>query len=149
MTIGEICSRIVVLASRSMPLTEAARLMREHHVGSLVVVEEERGGRVPVGIITDRDIVVEVLAPELDYRTVSVGEVMSTELISVREQDDILDALRLMRRRGIRRMPVVTESGTLAGIVTIDDILEIVAEQLDDLVKAVVSEQSKEARTRR
>lgn len=149
MTIGEICSRITVLAGRSTPLTEAARLMREHHVGSLVVVEEEGRGRVPVGIVTDRDIVVEVLAPELDYRTVSVGEIMSTDLITVREQDDVLDALRLMRRRGIRRIPVVTESGTLAGIVTIDDVLEIVAEQLDNLVKAIVSEQSKESRTRR
>lgn len=149
MNIGEICSRVVVFARKTMPLSDAAKLMREHHVGSLVVIDGEDRERIPVGIITDRDIVVEVLAAGLDYREVTVGDIMATELMTAREQDSMLDVLRAMRRGGIRRMPVVTASGSLAGIVTVDDLLEIVAEELGDLVKAIASEQSKEARTRR
>jgi predicted transcriptional regulator len=79
---------------------------------------------------------------------VSVGEIMSRELITAREDDDVLDAFKAMRSRGIRRLPVLTRSGTLAGIVTVDDLLELVAEQVDDLVKAITSEQSREARAR-
>lgn len=149
MTTGEICSRLVVFARKDMPLGTAAKLMREHHVGSLVVLEDGAPGRVPVGIITDRDIVVEVVAADLDYRNLTVGEIMSSELITAREEDNMLDTLQVMRRRGVRRIPVVASSGVLVGIVTIDDLLEIVAEELDDVVKAISSEQSMEVRTRR
>jgi CBS domain-containing protein len=149
MKIGEICTRIVTFATKDMALADAAKLMREHHVGSLIVVEEQQRGRVPVGMLTDRDIVVEVLAPGLDYKNLSVGEIMSSQLITARESDDMLGVLRVMRQRGIRRMPVITEAGTLAGIVTLDDLLEILAEQMDDLVDAIAGEQAKEVKGRR
>jgi len=149
MNIGELANRVVTFAYRTTPLTDAARLMRQEHIGSLVVVEETDKGRVPVGILTDRDIVVAVVAGEVDPRTLTVGEVMQGELLTVREEDSVFDALRLMRRRGIRRVPVVTMTGTLAGIVTIDDLLGIVAEQLDDLVRAIAAEQAREARVRK
>lgn len=149
MTIGEICSRTVVFAHENMSLSDAANLMREHHVGSLVVVKEGDPNRVPTGIITDRDIVIEVVAQGLDHDTLRVGEIMGGDLVTAREQDNMLDILQVMRRRGIRRMPVVTASGSLTGIVTIDDLLEIVAEELDDLVKAIASERQKETRVRR
>jgi CBS domain-containing protein len=149
MKVGEICTRIVTFATKDMPLVDAAKLMRQHHVGSLIVVEEQKGGRVPVGMLTDRDIVVEVLAPGLDYRNLKVGEIMSNRLITARDSDDMLGVLRVMRQKGIRRMPVVTESGTLAGIVTLDDLLEILAEEMDDLVDAIAGEQAKEVKDRR
>jgi CBS domain-containing protein len=149
MKIGEICTRIVTFATKDMPLVDAAKLMRQHHVGSLIVVEEQQRGRVPVGMLTDRDIVVEVLAPGLDYKNLSVGEIMSSRLITARDSDDMLGVLRVMRQKGIRRMPVVTESGTLAGIVTLDDLLEILAEEMDDLVDAIAGEQVKEVKGRR
>jgi CBS domain-containing protein len=148
MTIGEICNRIVVFAHEKMSLSDAAKLMREHHVGSLVVVKEDDPGRTPTGIITDRDIVVEVVAEGIDHKALTVGEIMGGELVTAREQDNMLDVLQLMRRRGIRRVPVVTASGSLAGIVTIDDLLEIVAEELDDVVKAIASERQRETRAR-
>lgn len=148
MRIGEICTRIVTFATKDMALVDAAKLMRQHHVGSLIVVEEQQRGRVPVGMLTDRDIVVEVLAPGLDYRNLTVGEIMSSQLITARESDDMLGVLRVMRQKGIRRMPVLTESGTLAGIVTLDDLLEILAEQMDDLVDAIAGEQAKEVKGR-
>jgi CBS domain-containing protein len=148
MNVGELCNRVVVFATRPTPLTQAARLMREHHVGSLVVVEERTEGRVPVGILTDRDIVIAVVAGEVDPRTLTVGEVMGAKLVTVRETDSVFDVLRLMRSSGIRRVPVLAPGGTLAGIVTVDDLLEVVAEQLNDLVRAIGSERVREARER-
>lgn len=149
MTVGQICNRVVVFAFRNTPLPDAAKLMRENHIGSLVIVDESDRGRIPVGMLTDRDIAIAVVAQGLDPRTLTAGEVMSGELVTANEQDDMLDTLQRMRRRGVRRMPVLTAAGTLAGIVTLDDLLELVAEQLGDVVKAIATEQSREARTRK
>lgn len=149
MNVSELSNPFVVVAQRTTPLTDAARLMREHHVGSLVVVDESGKGRVPVGMLTDRDIVVAAVAAEVDPRTLTAGEVMSGELATVRAGDEVEAALRLMRRRGIRRVPVVSDAGTLTGIVTLDDLLEKVAEQLSDAVRAIASEQGHEAHARR
>lgn len=149
MNVGEICNRKVVVCYRGTPLVEAARLMREHHVGSLVVVVDRLSERVPVGIVTDRDIAVAVIAKGLDPKALSVGDVISEELLSVREQDGLADALRIMRGRGIRRLPVLTRSGALAGIVTLDDVLELLAEQLDELVGTVGRERARETGIRR
>jgi CBS domain-containing protein len=149
MNAGEICNREVVVAYRNMSLAEAAKLMREYHVGSLVVVVDRLSERVPVGMLTDRDLTVAVIAKELDPRKLNVGEVMSAELFTVREKDSVTDVLRLMRDRGVRRVPVLTHSGALAGIVTIDDVLDIVAEQLGDVVHAVERERVRETRVRR
>lgn len=149
MNIGELCNRDVVFAYRDMRLVEAARLMREHHVGSLVVVADRLSERVPVGMITDRDIVVAAVAKEVDPKTLTVGEVMSSGALVVREQDGISDALRLMREKGVRRVPVVSRSGALAGIVTIDDVLELIAEEMDAFVHTLRSERARETRVRR
>ena len=148
MNVGEICNRVVVCAERGVPVTDAAKLMREHHVGSLVVVDEGPRGRVPVGIVTDRDIVVAVIAKSVDPARLTVGDVMGPELFTVRETDSVSDALARMRSRGIRRVPVVTEAGTLAGLVTVDDLLGIVAEELESLVRAIGAEQTRELRRR-
>jgi CBS domain-containing protein len=149
MNAGELCNREVVFAYRNTPLVEAARLMREHHVGSLVVIVDRLSERVPVGILTDRDIVVSVVAKALDPRALTVGDVMAPELLTVREKDDIPDALRLMREKGVRRVPVLTHSGALAGILTIDDLLELMAEELGNFAGAIDRERVREARARR
>ena len=148
MKTGEVCNRTVVVVGRDTPLGEAAKLMRENHVGSLVV-SKNTYGRKPLGLVTDRDMVVEVMAADLDYRTLTVGEIMGDKLVIAKEADDSLDTLKLMRARGVRRLPVVTEKGDLAGIVTIDDLLEIVAEELEDIVHAIGNEQHKETKRRR
>lgn len=149
MTVGQVCNRVVVFAFRNTPLPDAAKLMRENHIGSVVIVDESARGRIPVGMLTDRDIAIAVVAQALDPRTLTAGEVMSGELVTANEQDDMLDTLQRMRRRGVRRVPVLTAAGTLAGIVTLDDLLELVAEQLGDVVKAIATEQSREARARK
>jgi len=149
MNVSEICNRTVVVAKRDLVLSEAAYLMREHHVGSLVIVDETNKGSVPVGIVTDRDIVVAVVAEGVDPRKVTVGDVMRPELVAVKEDVSVFEALRLMRGRGIRRVPVLAADGSLAGIVTVDDLLEIVAEELNQLVRAIATEQSRETRDRK
>lgn len=147
MRTGQVCNRTVVVVAKDTTLADAAKLMREHHVGSLVVAQNTYG-RKPVGIVTDRDMVVEVMAADLDYRTLTVGEIMGDKLVVAKEADDTLDTLKLMRARGVRRLPVVTEKGDLAGIVTIDDLLEIVAEELADVVHAIGNEQTRESKRR-
>ena len=149
MNVGELCSREVVFARRDMGLVEAARLMRGHHVGALVVVDELPVGRVPVGMLTDRDIVVAAVAKEVDPAQLAVGDVMSTGALVVREQDGVADALRVMREKGVRRLPVVRKDGTLAGVLAIDDVLELVAEEMDAFVHTLRSESAREARVRK
>jgi CBS domain-containing protein len=148
MNAGEICNREVIVAYRTMNLLEASKLMRDYHVGSLVVVVDRLSERVPVGILTDRDLTLAVIAKEVDARTLDVGDVIGGELFTVREEDSVTDVLRVIRDRGVRRVPVVTHSGALAGIVTIDDVLDIVAEQLGDIVRAIGRERVRETRMR-
>lgn len=149
MDVGEICTREVVIATRNTTVVEAARLMREYHVGDLVVVDESEGRRVPVGIVTDRDIVVGVLALGLDPAVLTVGDIMGSHLVTATEDDDVYETLQIMRTRGVRRVPVVNTAGALVGIVALDDILEIFAEELDAAVKVVAREQANESQRRR
>lgn len=150
MTIGEICTRETVIATREMTVAAAAQLMRQHHVGTLVVVDQVNGGkRVPVGIVTDRDAVVEVMATGLDPNAITVGDIMERELVTARESEGVLETMQIMRYKGVRRLPIVSKAGELIGIVSIDDLLEVLAEELSELVKVVAREQAHETATRR
>jgi CBS domain-containing protein len=140
MNISDICLPAVTVAYSGMAVSEAARVMREHHVGCLIVVEERESGKMPIGMLTDRDIVLAVVARDLDPRTVPVVEAMSTDVVAVRDDDTVKDVLALMRRRGVRRAPVVDRGGMLVGIVTLDDLLRFVAAQLEDLAAAISKE---------
>jgi CBS domain-containing protein len=148
MKVGEICNREVVVIDREAAILEAAQLMRRHHVGDVVVAEERGGTRVPVGILTDRDIVVELLAEQVPLEAVSVGDAMSSELLTVSEEEEVMDVLQRMRGRGVRRAPVVDRSGALAGILAVDDMIDLIAEQLSDLVKLIGNEQQRELQRR-
>jgi CBS domain-containing protein len=150
MTIGEICTRVTVFTTRETTVGEAAKLMREHHVGTLVVVEQVNGGkRVPVGIVTDRDAVVEVMATGLDPNTITVGDIMAPDLVTARENEGVLETMQIMRYKGVRRLPIVGRTGELIGIVSIDDLLEVLAEELSELAKVSGREQARETVTRR
>ena len=148
--IGDLCRRDVAFTARETTVASAAKMMREAHVGSLVVVDQAAaGGRVPVGIVTDRDIVVEVTATELDPRVITVGDIMRSGLATARESDSVREVLDTMRAKGVRRMPITGEDGQLAGIVTVDDLLEVVARQVGDMAKIVAREQAEETTARR
>jgi CBS domain-containing protein len=114
------------------------------------VVDRMNGGkRMPIGIVTDRDIVVEVIATGLDPAVITVGDIMAQEIVVGRESDSVLETLEIMRFKGVRRLPTVGPDGQLIGIVTVDDLLEVLAEELSELAKIVAHEQSREATTRK
>jgi len=148
MSIGEFCNREVVFATRKTNIIEAAQLMRRYHVGDLVVVDEVDGQRVPVGLVTDRDIVVEVVAKDCPAGNCAVESIMSAQLISVEEQAGVITTIRLMRTHGIRRIPVVNGKGGLVGIVSGDDMLDLLADELAQLAKVSPREQVREVRSR-
>jgi CBS domain-containing protein len=145
MPIGEICTREVAVADRAMTILEAAEVMRKQHVGNLVVVEEGKGKGVPVGIVTDRDIVVSVVATKLDGSIFTVGDLVMQKLTTCQEDEGILECVRRMRVKGIRRMPVVDSDGSLVGIVTLDDIVQLLAEEMNAIGKLIAREQVEEA----
>ena len=149
MPVSEICNREVVVVQRNDTALEAAKLMRQHHVGDVLVVEERNGVRVPVGIITDRDLIMEIMAPELDGSVITVGDIMAQALVSVKGSTGIFEAIQYMRQKSVRRLPIVNEGGGLIGILTLDDLLELLSEELLEIAKLVRNEQQKETRSRR
>jgi CBS domain-containing protein len=122
--------------------------MRKHHVGDLVVVDEPDRQPIPVGIVTDRDIVVSVIALGLDPASLLVGDIMSDDLLTTSEDDDVYETIERMRFRGIRRVPVVNGEGGLTGIVSVDDLLEFLAEEMGELSRIASHQQSREKRAR-
>ena len=149
MAIGEICSREVVLTTKDMSVRAAAQLMREYHVGALVVVDATSGVRVPVGILTDRDIAVGIVAKGLDADSLTVGEVMTPDLTTARERDGVAETIERMRAKGVRRLPVVDDGGALVGIVTADDFVDLLAEEMGALARMIAREQRREAEMRK
>ncbi|NWG86840.1 MAG: CBS domain-containing protein [Hydrogenophilaceae bacterium] len=148
MTIGAVCNREVVIAERSMDVPEAARLMRQYHVGTLIVVEDVEGQRRPVGIVTDRDIAIEVVAAGVSPDGLTVGDIMGAELATVRETEGVFDTIRYMHSRGVRRVPVVDNGGWLVGIVTLDDLFELLAEEINEMAGLISRGRLREAATR-
>ncbi len=149
MAIGEFCNREVVVVGADATVAEAARLMRKHHVGDLVVVRMSAGKNKPIGIVTDRDLVVEVMAAGLDPSTLSVGEIMGQDLAKVKENTGVSEVIRYMRDMGVRRMPVVGSGGALVGLVTLDDLLALLSEELAELTRLTQLEQKRETKRRR
>ncbi len=145
---GDLCTRTVVVAHRDLALNEAAGLMREHHVGCLVVVDEQPDGRRPVGLLTDRDIVTAVVAKDMDARILRVDDVMSGGPVITHETDSLLDALAAMRRAGVRRMPVVDARGVLQGLLALDDVIETIGEQMSLLVQVLTAARQREPQRR-
>ena len=148
MSAGEYCNRDVVVIGKEASISEAVNLLRNYHVGDVVVVEKVGGKNHPIGILTDRDIVVEILAKDVDVSSITVGDVMSLKLVTVTEQTSLLDTLESMRQHGIRRLPVVDGTGVLVGIITLDDLLELFAEQITKIASLMKNEQRREQQQR-
>lgn len=149
MPISECCNLGVVCCEADATIPELAGLLRKHHVGDVIVVENRDGARMPIGIVTDRDIVIETIAVQLDAQVFTAGDIMSAPLVTVREQDGFVETLRLMRNHRIRRMPVVDEDGALCGIVTADDIISLLTMELSLMSAAIADQPAQEGRLRR
>lgn len=140
MSVGTICNREVVIAEKESSVSAAAKLMREYHVGNVIVTENRNGLNYPVGMVTDRDIVVKLIAKDIDIDVVDVGIIMAEDLVVARENDDLIDTVKKMCGKGIRRLPVVDEGGALIGILAMDDLIDLFAEQLRDLAGLIRKE---------
>jgi len=148
MSVGSVCAREVVTASPRATVTEVASLMRSAHVGTVVIVEESEGRRFPVGVITDRDIVVEVVAPGLDPEILLAADVMTTSPVTVEEGGEIKDAAQMLCLRGVRRAPVMSAAGNLVGMVSVSDLLGSLADELTTLTRLSGRQREREAKFR-
>ncbi|HUM15290.1 MAG TPA: CBS domain-containing protein [Candidatus Nitrosotalea sp.] len=124
--LGKICIKPVITASTQMTVDQAARAMRSKNVGALVVVNAGR----PVGMLTDRDIAIEVVAKGMDPATARVEDVMHKKPITIREDLGILDAAKAFAKTGVRRLPVVTKSGVLVGLIAVDDLVMLLGNEM-------------------
>lgn len=145
MNAGDLCNREVITTTRDASIQHVASIMRDQHVGCVIIIEEIAGHVSPVGILTDRDIVVEVLAQDIPVSNVNAGDVMSFALLKVNEDDSVSEVAVRMRARGVRRVPVVTPSGELIGILALDDILGHLSEELSLLATAIRREVEQES----
>jgi CBS domain-containing protein len=127
--LGKICIKPVVTASAQMTVEEAARAMRSKNVGALVVINAGR----PIGMLTDRDVAVEVVAKGMDPDTTRVGEVMHKKPITIHQDLGILDAAKVFAKTGVRRLPVVTKGGTLVGVIAVDDLIMLLGNEMGHL----------------
>ena len=144
MIVGQVCNPYVVTIDADETVFRAAKLMREHHVGSLVVVNGDSPPS-PVGVITDRDIVIGLVAKEVtDLERLQVSDVITRDVIAVDETDTISDAAEIMRENSLRRLPVVDGGGKLVGILTLDDTLGVITETLGDLVAVGLGQSRRE-----
>ena len=144
MNVGDLCRRGPVTARPFDDLIAVSRLMREEHVGSVVVVEPSvsEGAFKPVGVVTDRDIVVAVLAKDVDPKALQVSDVMTREPVVAREDESVGRALRKMRKMGVRRLPVIGKQDELVGVISLDDIIDRLVSELEDAAGSIRSEQA-------
>lgn len=149
MLLKDLCTPDVISCTGDSTVLHAARLMRQHHVGDVVVVDEAETDRSPIGVVTDRDIVVEVLGKELDPARVTLRQIIRTPVVIASTSEDIAQAVERMRYHGVRRIPVVDESSRLAGILCLDDLLKRLAADAAILAEVVTREQDREHRARR
>lgn len=143
-TVSDLAIHEVVTTARSTPLNAAARLMRDRHVGCLVVVDDLPEGRITVGLLTDRDIVTAVVAKDVESTLLRVGEVMSEDVTTIGAHASLHHAITLMRHRNVRRMPVVDERGFLTGLLSIDDLFGLLAGELQSLAEVLTQQRKVE-----
>jgi CBS domain-containing protein len=137
MRVGDVCSKAVISAGPDMDASSAAKLMREHHVGTVVVVEMLGSVPIPTGIVTDRDLVVEVLAKQVEPEKVCLGDLVTSPLSTAEATDDVFETLARMRADGVRRMPVVDARKRLVGLLSTDDVVGALARVIANLPKLV------------
>jgi CBS domain-containing protein len=148
MSVGSICTRRVITVDVAIDISAAAAVMRENKLGYLIVTDKAKGGRTPVGVLTDRDIVIKVTAKDVDPHSVTVGDVMTRDPLMATDDDGISETLHRMRRLGVRRVPVVGARGEVSGVLSIDDAVDHLVAQLSDVAGSTRNEPQTRQRTR-
>ncbi len=137
MSVGPICTRDIDLVEPDEPVHVAAERMRACKVGTLMVLDQDSK---PIGILTDRDLATRVVAKGLDSKLTVVRDVMTASPESVEEDTPIEVAISLMRESQCRRLPVVDEQGKLVGLISLDDIINLLTSELDEIGELLRSE---------
>lgn len=146
MRVGDFCKHGVVTVATTADVVEIAQVMRDEHVGFLVVVNDGDPDRRPQGVITDRDLALQVCARDVDPHSVTAADIMSRDPLTAREQDDLNEVVQAMRIAGFRRVPVLKASGSLVGVIAVDDAIEVIAGLLCDVCGSIRAEQRQERR---
>jgi len=149
MLLKDVCTLDVACCGPNTTVREAAKAMRRSHVGDLIVVDDPEGERTPIGIVTDRDLVLEVLGNGLDPNHTAVARLMRQPVVIANEDEDITAVIARMRTHAVRRVPVVNTRGATVGIITLDDLLRMLVHEAGTLLEIVSNEQNQERRTRR
>jgi len=144
MNVARIYTRSVVSVPRSSSLQQAAALMRQYHVGALLVTEDAPGTDQAIGIITDRDLVMQAMAEGVGPDDLTVDEVMTPEIAGVAESADAHEAMVTMRELGVRRLAVTGQGGALVGILSFDDIVDALSIEMESLAGVIRSERGRE-----
>jgi CBS domain-containing protein len=148
MKVGEYCKRAVVAIKSTADAAAAAKLMRDAHIGFLIVYRDGDELQRPVGVLTDRDLVLAVMARDVDPHAVTAEDVMTRQPLIASESDELSEMLQAMRLAGIRRVPVVDVRGALVGIIAIDDAIDVITGLMCDIAGSIKSEQRQERRAR-
>ena len=149
MLLKDLCTLDVVCCGPDTTVREASRTMRHRHVGDLIVVDDPKGDRVPIGIVTDRDLVLEVLGNGLDPDHTTVAQLMRKPVVIANEDEQVTPVIARMRMHAVRRVPVVDAQGATVGIITLDDLLRLLVSEAGALLEIVSNEQNQERRERR
>ena len=149
MLMKDVCTPDVVTCGPQTSALEAARLMRKKHVGDLVVVDDPAEERKVLGIVTDRDLDVEVLGNGLDPGKTTLGKLLQGPVVVANEREDRTTVIERMNKHGVRRLPVVDDEDTVVGIITLDDLLRLCVADAAALLEVMAKGQARERRSRR
>lgn len=141
MPISDLCSRNPVTIQSKESLREAADLMKKKHVGTIIVTEGDR----PVGVVTDRDLVIKVIAEGKSIDSCLVKDVMTSKLVSAKKGIGVYEAIELMQKNGVRRLIVVDESDKLCGLISTDDLVQMLGQEITGIGKLYQSQVKNES----
>ena len=136
MTIGKHCKHEVITAPRDTSVYKATQLMKQHNIGNIVVVDGN-DRNTPVGIFTDRDVAMKIVADEVDPRQLTIGDAISQDLLILQEHQHIQEAIDMMCAKKVRRAPIVGKDNKITGIVSVDDLILLFADELGSVAKLI------------
>ncbi len=136
MSLGNLCRREIICVNLGTSVKEAVKLMEEKNVGCVIVIGSDK----PVGMLTDRDILLRVMNKGLDPQKTTVDNVMSKDIVALREDMGLFEALEQVKGKSIRRFPIVDANGALKGIMTLDDIIFLLGKEMADVSSIIEKE---------
>jgi signal-transduction protein with cAMP-binding, CBS, and nucleotidyltransferase domain len=142
MPIFDLCSKKPVTIQSHQSLREAAQVMKKKHVGTLIVADSK--GESPIGIVTDRDLVVKAMA-DGNADNYTVKDVMTSKLVSAKRGIGVFEAIELMQKKGVRRLVVVDESDQLCGMISTDDLVPMLGQEITGIGKLYESQMKNES----